>query len=213
MLIRNRSHRSHLLTRGACGRRHWEGQSTSAARVRSYDATRRRQARAGSRSLSRRLRGTPDVRLAARDVRRRAAHTSAPRSTQSGAARRQARVGQIPSSPDWRQAAGNSVPARKQQEHARRIKSVQEAPRRPWDCCAVGPGAQDRPITAIQIKPIPGRWIGSPRANRPDTAYRSDQSDPITRKIQLRERGEAKQPTEENSCKHFRLTTLPRIAI
>jgi hypothetical protein len=88
----------------------------------------------------RRLRGTPDVRLAARDVRRRAAHTSAPRSTQSGAARRQARVGQIPSSPDWRQAAGNSVPARKQQEHPRRIKSVQEAPRRPWDYCAVGSG-------------------------------------------------------------------------
>jgi len=49
--------------------------------------------------------------------------------------------GQTASSPDWREAAGNSVPARKQQERPRRIKSVQEAPRRPGDDCPVRPGA------------------------------------------------------------------------
>jgi FixJ family two-component response regulator len=35
----------------------------------------------------------------------------------------------------WRETAANSVPARKQQERPRRIKSVQEAPRRPGDNC------------------------------------------------------------------------------
>jgi len=39
--------------------------------------------------------------------------------------------------PNWRETAGNSVPARKQQERPRRIKSVQEARCRPRDNCPV----------------------------------------------------------------------------
>src|SRR6266545_258530 len=62
------------------------GRSTSSAPVRSYDATRRRRVRAGSRSHARNVRETPHARLVATDSSRRATRTSAARSAQSGAA-------------------------------------------------------------------------------------------------------------------------------
>jgi hypothetical protein len=165
MLIRNRSHRSHLLTRGACGRRHWEGQSTSAARVRSYDATRRRQARAGSRSLSRRLRGTPDVRLAARNVRRRAAHTSAaPRSTQSGRL-----AGRLESARSRAPLIGVKRPEiRFLHENSKNIPAGSNPSKRHLaDRGIVVPSDQERktrPTTGIPIKVVPGTWVHSDRA-------------------------------------------------
>src|SRR6266511_6165079 len=63
------------------------GRSTTSAPVRSYDATRRRRVRAGSRSHARNVRETPHARLVATDSSRRATRTSAARSAQSGAER------------------------------------------------------------------------------------------------------------------------------
>jgi FixJ family two-component response regulator len=62
--------------------------------------------------------------------------------------------------PNWRETAGNSVPARKQQERPRRIKSVQEARRRPRDNCPVRPRAFQGPFNP-RLRSQPGSDVTS----------------------------------------------------
>ena len=65
-----------------------------------------------------------------------------------GAACREARNGRFRAPPKLGQAAGNSVPTRKHQEHTARIKSVQEAPSRPEDYRAV----EQEPSRAVRTQ-------------------------------------------------------------